>query len=80
MEISMRTIPIVEAKSHFSALLSEVEAGEEIAITKHGRIVARIVPDTPRMAADIFRSFWHERDIDLEVPSDSLPEPVSPLE
>jgi len=76
----MRTIPIVEAKSHFSALLSEVEAGEEIAITKHGRVVARIVPDTPRMAADVFRPFWHERDIDLEAPSDSLPEPVPPLE
>ena len=76
----MRTLPIVEAKSHFSALLSEVEAGEEIAITKHGRIVARIVPDKPRMAADVFRPFWHEGDIDLEAPSDSLPEPVSPLE
>lgn len=76
----MRTIPIVEAKSHFSALLSEVEAGEEIAITKHGRIVARIVPDKPRMAADVFRPFWQESDIDLEAPSDSLPEPVPPLE
>lgn len=76
----MRTIPIVEAKSHFSALLSEVEAGEEIAITKHGRIVARIVPDKPRMAADVFRPFWKESDIDLEAPSDSLPEPVPPLE
>ncbi|MDP2878041.1 MAG: type II toxin-antitoxin system prevent-host-death family antitoxin [Sulfuricella sp.] len=76
----MRTIPIVEAKSHFSALLSEVEAGEEIAITKHGRIVARIVPDKPRMAADVFRPFWNESDIDLEAPSDSLPESVPPLE
>lgn len=76
----MRTIPIVEAKSHFSALLSEVEAGEEIAITRHGRVVARIVPDKPRMAADVFRPFWGERDIDLEAPSDALPEPVPPLE
>jgi prevent-host-death family protein len=76
----MRTIPIVEAKSHFSALLSEVEAGEEIAITRHGRVVARIVPDRPRMAADVFRPFWGESDIDLEAPSDALPEPVPPLE
>jgi prevent-host-death family protein len=76
----MRTIPIVEAKSHFSALLSEVEAGEEIAITKHGRIVARIVPDKPRMAADVFRSFWQESDIDLEAPADAPPESVPPLE
>lgn len=76
----MRTIPIVEAKSHFSALLSEVEAGEEIAITRHGRIVARIVPDKPRMAADVFRPFWQESDIDLEAPTDVLPEPVPSLE
>lgn len=76
----MRTIPIVEAKSHFSALLSDVEAGEEIAITKHGRIVARIVPDKPRMAADVFRPFWQESDIDLEAPAGSLPEVVPPLE
>lgn len=76
----MRTLSIVEAKSHFSALLSEVESGEEIAITKHGRIVARIVPDKPRMAADVFRPFWNESDIDLEAPADALPEPVSPLE
>lgn len=76
----MRSVPIVEAKSHFSALLSEVEAGEEIAITKHGRVVARIVPDKPRMAADVFKPFWHERDIDLEAPADSLPESIPPLE
>lgn len=76
----MRAIPIVEAKSHFSSLLSEVEAGEEIAITRHGRVVARIVPDKPRMAADVFRPFWSESNIDLEAPADSLPEPVPSLE
>lgn len=33
----MRSAPIVEVKSHFSAFLAAVEAGEEIVITRHGR-------------------------------------------
>ena len=72
----MRTIPVVEAKAHFSALLAAVERGEEIAITRHGRVVARLVPERPRMAADVFRPFWDDTEIDLEGPPDSPPEPV----
>lgn len=76
----MRAIQIVEAKAKFSALLAAVEAGEEIAITRHGRVVARLVPDTPRMAVDLFRPFWEARDIDIEAPGDHAPEPVAPLD
>lgn len=76
----MRTVQIVEAKAKFSALLAAVEAGEEIAITRHGKVVARIVPDTPRMAADLFRSFWEVSDIDLEAPQDAPPEPAPDLD
>jgi len=76
----MRTIPVAEAKAHFSALLAEVEAGGEIAITKHGRVVARIVPDKPRMAADVFRPFWSETDIDMKAPTDAPPEPAQPMD
>lgn len=76
----MRTVQVVEAKARFSALLAAVEAGEEIAITRHGKVVARIVPDTPRMAADLFRPFWTETDIDLEAPDDAPPEPTPDLD
>jgi len=76
----MRSIPVVEAKARFSALLAQVEAGEEIAITRHGKVIARLVPDTPRMAADLFRPFWEETDIDLEAPTDMPPEPIAPLD
>lgn len=76
----MRTVQVVEAKAKFSALLAAVEAGEEIAITRHGRVVARIVSDAPRMAADVFRAFWGESDIDLEVPPDRPPEPTPELD
>jgi prevent-host-death family protein len=38
------TIGAYEAKTHFSALIEKVEAGEEITITRHGTPVARLVP------------------------------------
>lgn len=76
----MRTVQIVEAKARFSALLAAVEAGEEIAITRHGKVVARIVPDRPRMAADLFRPLWEEADLDLEAPQDLAPEPAPALD
>ncbi|GLS34219.1 prevent-host-death family protein [Mesorhizobium albiziae] len=41
----MKTIQASEAKAKFSALLSEVERGEVIEITRHGKTIARIVPE-----------------------------------
>jgi prevent-host-death family protein len=41
----MKHIQASEAKAKFSELLNQVEQGETIAITRHGRIVARIIPD-----------------------------------
>lgn len=41
----MKTANVADAKSHFSALLAEVEAGGEVVITRHGKPVARLVPE-----------------------------------
>ena len=46
----MREIGAFEAKSRLGQLLDWVEAGEEIIITRRGRVVARLVP--PRAAPD----------------------------
>jgi prevent-host-death family protein len=40
----MRTVGTFAAKTHLSTLLEEVERGEEITITRHGRAIARLVP------------------------------------
>jgi prevent-host-death family protein len=80
LEALVRNVTVVEAKSRFSALLAEVEAGEEIAVTRHGKVVARLVPDRPRVAADVFRDFWAEGDIDLEAPTDVPAEDVVSLD
>lgn len=39
----MITVGAFEAKTHLSALLDRVAAGEEVLITKHGKPVARLV-------------------------------------
>jgi len=39
-----KTVTATEAKAKILALLDEVEAGEEVEITRHGRLVARLVP------------------------------------
>lgn len=39
-----RTVTATEAKARILALLDEVEAGDEVEITRHGRLIARLVP------------------------------------
>ena len=46
----MKTVGAFEAKTHLSRLLEEVEGGEEVRITRHGREVARLVPTRPNAA------------------------------
>ena len=39
----MKTVAVFEAKNRFSELISAVEQGEEVTITRHGNPVARLV-------------------------------------
>jgi len=40
----MINIPVAEAKNRLSELIARVEAGEEIAVTRRGKPVVRLVP------------------------------------
>lgn len=40
----MKVIQAAEAKAKFSALLSDVERGAVIEITRHGKAIARLMP------------------------------------
>ena len=42
---AMREVQASEAKTHLPRLLDDVEHGETIIITRHGRPIARLVPD-----------------------------------
>lgn len=43
----MSDFALFEAKNRLSELINRVEAGEEIAITRRGKVVARLVPAAP---------------------------------
>jgi antitoxin (DNA-binding transcriptional repressor) of toxin-antitoxin stability system len=46
----MRTVSVSEAKAQLPSLLQAVEAGEQVLITRHGRIVAEVKAVTERAA------------------------------
>ena len=51
--IDMRQIQASEAKTHLPQLLDDVERGETILITRHGKPIARLVPEVDRRQAEI---------------------------
>jgi prevent-host-death family protein len=54
----MATVNVHEAKTHLSALLQRVEAGEEIIIARAGEPVAKLVRVTPRPAVSRAPGWW----------------------
>jgi prevent-host-death family protein len=44
MQAAMKQVGVYEAKTHLPRLLEQVEAGETITITRHGKPVAKLVP------------------------------------
>ena len=49
----MREIQASEAKTHLPQLLDDVERGETVVITRHGRAIARIVPEAQQQQKEI---------------------------
>ena len=49
----MRKVQATEAKAHLPQLLTAVERGETIIITRHGRAIARLVPETDERQAAV---------------------------
>ena len=52
----MREIRSTEAKTRLAELLRAVEHGETVAITRHGKAVAHLVPADTQDRADLERS------------------------
>ena len=59
----MREIQASEAKVHLPQLLDEVERGETLIITRHGRPIARIVPETDRRQEEIDKALSGIREL-----------------
>ncbi len=71
----MREVGATEAKTRFAQLLSAVARGETIAITRHGKPVAHLVPAekqdrvAPTAAVERFKAWratWKGIDMSLE--------------
>jgi len=69
----MRTLTLAETKSHLSAVVDQVVAGEEIIITRRGRPVARIIPERERPALDTSALVNDMRDFVLSQPLQTRP-------
>ena len=54
--LNMREIQASEAKTHLPKLLDAVEHGETVVITRHGRAIARLVPEPERRQEEIDRA------------------------
>jgi prevent-host-death family protein len=52
----MREVQASDAKTHLPALLDAVERGETVVITRHGRRVARIVPEHEKRQEEVDRA------------------------
>ncbi len=59
----METVGAYEAKTHLFALITEVERGEVVTITRHGGPVARLVPavESARPAGDVVTELLEHR-------------------
>jgi prevent-host-death family protein len=59
----MRVIQASEAKAKFLSLLDDVEKGETLVITRHGKPIARIVPDEDEARRQRIEAFAKLREI-----------------
>jgi prevent-host-death family protein len=52
----MKRIQASMAKAHFAELLDDVERGETVVITRHGKPIARLVREEDERRADALRA------------------------
>jgi prevent-host-death family protein len=75
--VSTSSIGAYEAKTHLPRLLDQVEHGDTVTITKHGRAVARLVPVRSRSSRpDAVISALRTARIGIRRGSDSVREMV----
>jgi len=72
-----REVQASEAKTHLPQLLDEVERGETIIITRHGRAIARIIPEAHRRQQEIDEAIADIEDLGKEAGKASVEEILS---
>jgi prevent-host-death family protein len=64
----MKSISATEAKARFAALLSDVERGETVEITRHGKTIARITPEIDTRKDEVRRAIEEMRQLRASLP------------
>jgi len=73
----MREVQSSDAKARLAQILDEVERGETIIITRHGRPIARIVPEADSREAETRRTMERIRAFRQTMPHLSVSEILS---
>ena len=70
--MSTRQIRSSEARTHFFQLLDDVERGETIVITRHGRPIARLTPEIDSRREDIRKAIEAMRALRASLPKSGI--------
>ena len=70
--MSTRQIRSSEARTHFFRLLDDVERGETIVITRHGRPIARLTPEIDSRREDIRKAIEAMRALRASLPKSGI--------
>ena len=63
----MSKVTAFEAKTRFGELLERVSRGEEVVITRHDKVVARLVPEGPRRLDEVRRAVSGLRELQSRI-------------
>jgi prevent-host-death family protein len=73
----MREVQSSDAKAHLPQLLDDVERGETIIITRHGRAIARLVPEAERRREEAAKALAELEEFRKTMPQLTLDEILS---
>jgi prevent-host-death family protein len=68
----MKSISATEAKARFAALLSDVERGETVEITRHGKTIARITPEIDARKDEVRRAIDEMKQLRASLPKTGI--------
>lgn len=63
----MSKVTAFEAKTRFGELLERVSKGEEVVITRHDKVVARLVPEGPQRLDEVRRAVAGLRELQSRI-------------
>lgn len=73
----MRTVQASEAKTHLPQLLDDVERGATLIITRHGRPIARLVPEETERQTKIDKAIRDIKEAQRDAPRMTVEEILS---